>query len=102
MARSRKASHRGRTRHSRGTRARSAHVRRKPQMLFTSTNYLLMLAGVLAVVIGYSIMRIENEVDGLISLYVAPLLILGGYLEVIHAILWRPKRNHGTNRIADT
>ena len=60
-------------------------------MLFTRQNYMLMLIGVLAIVIGYTTMRIENEVDGFISLYVAPLLILGGYLEIIYAILWRPK-----------
>ena len=60
-------------------------------MLFGRRNYLLMLLGVLAVVIGYTMMRIENEVDGFISLYVAPLLILGGYLEVIYAILYVPK-----------
>jgi len=34
-------------------------------------------------------MRLENEMDGILSLYVAPLLILGGYLEIIYAILWR-------------
>lgn len=42
-------------------------------------------------VLGYVMMRVENEVDGFISLYVAPILILGGYLEIIYAILWRPK-----------
>lgn len=36
-------------------------------------------------------MRIENEFQGFISLYVAPLLILGGYLEIIYAILWHPE-----------
>ena len=61
-------------------------------MLFTRQNYLLLIIGVVAVVIGYTTMRIENEVDGFISLYVAPLLILGGYLEIIYAILWRPKQ----------
>ncbi|MEM8484576.1 MAG: DUF3098 domain-containing protein [Bacteroidota bacterium] len=60
-------------------------------MVFSRKNYLLMLLGVALVVIGYSIMRMENEVDGFISLYVAPLIILGGYLEIIYAILWRPK-----------
>ena len=60
-------------------------------MIFTRQNYILLLLGVLAIVIGYTTMRIENEVDGFISLYVAPLLILGGYLEIIYAILWRPK-----------
>ena len=50
-----------------------------------------MMLGVALVVIGYTMMRLENEVDGIISLYLAPLIILGGYLEIIYAILWRPK-----------
>ena len=60
-------------------------------MVFASRNYQLLLLGVALIIIGYTIMRMENEVDGLISLYVAPLIILGGYLEIIYAILWRPK-----------
>lgn len=60
-------------------------------MIFTQQNYMLLILGVLAIVVGYTTMRLENEVDGFISLYVAPLLILGGYLEIIYAILWRPK-----------
>ena len=60
-------------------------------MIFTRQNYILLLLGIIAIVIGYTTMRIENEVDGIISLYIAPLLILGGYLEIIYAILWRPK-----------
>lgn len=60
-------------------------------MVFSGRNYQLMILGVALVVIGYAMMRIENEVDGIISLYIAPLIILGGYLEIIYAILWRPK-----------
>ena len=60
-------------------------------MIFTRQNYILLILGLVAIVIGYTTMRIENEVDGIISLYIAPLLILGGYLEIIYAILWRPK-----------
>ena len=63
----------------------------KVRMLFTKRNYQLMVLGVVLVIIGYAIMRMENEVDGFISLYVAPLLILGGYLEIIYAIMWKPK-----------
>ncbi len=58
-------------------------------MILSTHNYVLLAVGVLAIVLGYSIMRLENEVDGFLSLYVAPLLILGGYLEIIYAILWR-------------
>jgi NADH:ubiquinone oxidoreductase subunit 4 (subunit M) len=61
-------------------------------MVFSTRNYHLLLLGIFLVVVGYAIMRLENEVDGFISLYIAPLLILGGYLEIIYAILWQPRR----------
>ncbi len=64
--------------------------RRGTRMVFRRKNYVLLLLGIAMVALGYAMMRIENEVDGFISLYVAPLLILGGYLEIIWAILVRP------------
>ncbi len=60
-------------------------------LVFERRNYVLLLLGLGVVILGYVMMRMENEVDGFISLYVAPLLILGGYVEIIYAILWRPK-----------
>jgi len=60
-------------------------------MVFSKRNYLLLLAGVAVVIAGYVMMRMENEVDGFISLYVAPLLILGGYIQVMFAIFARDK-----------
>ena len=65
-------------------------------MVFSKRNYILLVIGVLAVVLGFVIMRLENEVDGFISLYVAPIIILAGYLEIIYAILWRPKEQEST------
>lgn len=62
----------------------------RPQTVFTRRNYILLLIGVALVVVGFAAMRIENELEGFISLYISPLLILGGYLEIIYAILWRP------------
>lgn len=67
-----------------------ARSRARRPLVFTRRNYVLMIAGVLAVVVGYALMAIENELYGFISLYIAPLIILGGYLEIIYAILWRP------------
>ncbi|NBW94225.1 MAG: DUF3098 domain-containing protein [Bacteroidetes bacterium] len=61
-------------------------------MVFERRNYMLLLLGLLLIISGYVLMRMENEVDGFVSLYVAPLMILGGYLEIIYAILWRPKQ----------
>ncbi len=60
-------------------------------MVFSRANYVLLLAGLGVIVLGYVIMRMENEVDGFLSLYVAPILILGGYLEIIYAIFHQPK-----------
>lgn len=87
------------------TKRRSRRTRssaRSSEMVFASRNYKLLIVGVLLVVIGYVIMALENEVDGFISLYIAPLLILGGYLEVIYAILWRPKSNVTTDEAAQS
>jgi len=58
-------------------------------LVFETRNYVLLAVGVALVAIGFALMRLENEFLGTISLYVAPLLILAGYAEVIYAILWR-------------
>ncbi len=82
---------------SSGRRATSRTARRGPRpsapgrLVFTRRNYVLLGLALALIVVGYAIMRAENEVDGFLSLYVAPLLILGGYLEAIYAILWRPR-----------
>jgi len=59
-------------------------------MVFRRENYILLLLGLALIVVGYVIMRVDNQVEGFLSLYVAPVLILGGYLEIIYAILKRP------------
>ncbi len=60
-------------------------------MVFSRRNYQLLLVGVALVVLGFAIMAIEHELDGFWSRNVAPVLIVAGYLEVIWAILWRPR-----------
>ncbi|MCA0267999.1 MAG: DUF3098 domain-containing protein [Bacteroidetes bacterium] len=62
------------------------------QPVFTSRNYTLLGVALALIVVGYTLMRVENEVDGTLSLFVSPLLLLAGYLGVIYAILWRPRR----------
>ena len=76
---------------AKSSRHRRSDKKRTPSTVFTRRNYILLLLGLAAVAIGYVLMRTENQVEGTMSLYVAPLLILGGYLEVIYAILWRPQ-----------
>ncbi|MEM1271922.1 MAG: DUF3098 domain-containing protein [Bacteroidota bacterium] len=61
-------------------------------MPFTAKNYKLLGLSLLVAVIGYTVMRWENEVDGFLSLYIAPLLILAGYLGVFYAVIYREKK----------
>jgi len=72
--------------------SRRSPRRQVQQLVFERQNYLLLIAGVLLITLGFVLMRIENKVDGIISLYLAPVLILGGYLEIIWAILWKPRK----------
>ena len=77
-------------------RPRLAAARGPAQMVFARKNYVLLGVALALVVVGYGLMVFENAtsadpVDGFLSLYVAPLLLLGGYLGIVYAILWRPR-----------
>ncbi|TVQ67918.1 MAG: DUF3098 domain-containing protein [Balneolaceae bacterium] len=61
----------------------------KEPMIFTSANYRLLGIGIVFIIAGFTAMRIENEVYGLISLYISPVVILAGYIVIIFAILRR-------------
>ncbi len=69
-------------------------------MLFSAENYKIMGLGVLLVILGFTAMYIENEVHGLISLYISPIVIIGGYITVIFAILKRDNEEAKPQRSA--
>jgi len=56
-------------------------------MFFSAFNYKLLGIAVLLVVCGFTAMYLENEVEGVISLYVSPIIIMAGYALVIFAIM---------------
>lgn len=56
-------------------------------MLFSPWNYKVLALGLLLVIIGFTAMYIENEVQGFISLYISPIVIMAGYITVIFAIM---------------
>ncbi len=67
-------------------------------MPFDRMNYTLLLGAVGLIVLGYALMMIDNAtsdnpVDSALSLVVAPLLLLGGYLGVAAAVLWGVPRD---------
>lgn len=61
-------------------------------MPFDRQNYRLLLGAVGLIVLGYAVMLVDNAggdaVDSPLSLVVAPLLLLAGYLGVVAAVLW--------------
>lgn len=59
-------------------------------MAFQALNYKILGVGVLLIVIGFAMMRFENEVYGFVSLYVSPVMIMAGYIVVAVSILKRP------------
>jgi dipeptide/tripeptide permease len=56
-------------------------------MLFSSTNYKLLGLGILLITFGFLAMYWENEVEGFISLYVSPIMIIAGYVVILFSIL---------------
>lgn len=56
-------------------------------MLFGAWNYKMLCLGFLLVVAGFVAMYMENEVEGFISLFVSPIVIMAGYITVIFAIM---------------
>ena len=65
------------------------------QLPLTRTNYFLILGGIAIIVLGLFILAIDDFVDAQqfsVSLYIAPLVILGGFVEIIFAIMYRQKK----------
>ena len=56
-------------------------------MVFESLNYKLLAVGLILVTVGFLAMYLENEVYGIISLYISPIVIISGYVAVIFSIL---------------
>lgn len=56
-------------------------------MFFSAFNYRLIGIAIVLIVSGFTAMYVENEVDGFISLYISPVMILTGFVVVIFAIM---------------
>lgn len=70
--------------------AKSSKQKRRSALVFEKRNYMLLLAGVLLIVVGFTAMYLEGEFLGVISLTVSPVLILAGYGVTGYALLWWP------------
>ncbi len=55
-------------------------------MLLTAYNYKILAVGVLCVILGFGGMYIEGQQHGIYSLYIAPLLVMAGFVLVAIAV----------------
>lgn len=77
---------------------KSSKRKGRPQgLIFEARNYVLFFVGVLLIVVGFTAMYLENAFEGFISLYVSPILIVGGYAEIVYALLWWPDEEDDLN-----
>lgn len=79
-------------RSARSTSASAPAAVSSTRMMLQRTNYVLLAAFVGLIVLGYGLMRWENEVQGVISLYVSPILLMVGYLGIMYALVWAPRK----------
>lgn len=56
-------------------------------MFFSAFNYKLIGLAIALIISGFTAMYLENEVDGFISLFISPIIIMAGYILVIFAIM---------------
>ncbi|MBN1928904.1 MAG: hypothetical protein JW764_05130 [Chlorobiaceae bacterium] len=55
-------------------------------------NYLFIALGAAVLALSYTVMYIEQEVDGFFALDIAPFTLVGAYLWILFAIFWRGKK----------
>lgn len=56
-------------------------------MFFSAYNYKLIGIAIFLIFAGFTAMYFENEVNGFISLFISPIVIMAGYVLVVFAIM---------------
>ena len=67
----------------------------KRKLAFARTNYMIMIAGVITLIIGFIIMTMDTEVHGFgfLGLTLGPIIVMVGFLIQFVAIMYKPKTN---------
>ncbi len=60
-------------------------------MPLEAINYLMIALGALVIAGSYWGMYLEKSVDGLFALFISPVTLVGAYVWIIFAVLYRPK-----------
>jgi len=60
-------------------------------MPLEAINHLMIALGVLVIAGSYLGMYLEKSVDGVFALFISPVTLIGAYVWIIFAVLYRPK-----------
>jgi len=66
----------------------------KKNLPFRKRNYLIMLAGIFTLIIGFIVMSLDEKEYGfgLLGITIGPLIVLTGFIIEFFAILYNPKK----------
>ncbi len=57
-----------------------------------AANYLMIALGASVIAASYWGMYLEREVDGVFALFISPVTLVGAYLWIAFAVLYRPEQ----------
>ncbi len=65
----------------------------KDKLPFGKSNYILMLAGIATLIIGFVVMSLDQEEYGfgLLGITVGPIIVMMGFIIEFFAILYKPR-----------
>ena len=68
---------------------------KKQKLAFSKVNYVIMLAGITVLIIGFIVMSLDKETHGFgfLGLTLGPILVVIGFIIQFFAILYRPKKS---------
>lgn len=68
-------------------------VKETPTMefVFKKQNYIIMLAGLLVIIIGFTLMYGKEDIYDFRKITLAPIVVLTGFVIEVFAILYKPK-----------
>ena len=77
-------------------RARKSRAKKAAEEVlpFGKMNYILLLIGIAVIGLGFFLLSLDDFVDATefsISLYIAPIVIVAGFIEIIYAIMYKDK-----------
>ncbi|MEL6590463.1 MAG: DUF3098 domain-containing protein [Bacteroidota bacterium] len=85
--------------------SRSRKEQTEAVLPFGRMNYILLIIGIAIIGLGFLLMSMDDFVDATqfsVSLYIAPFVVVGGFVEIIYAIMYRAPQQDEVAVSSDT